>query len=560
MFKIVFLILTFLTTNAFAASYKIPSGADAGVISSNLRKETFSETKKTAIPQKSHINAVPEESKKISLKLKKIKVDGNSVFCNEELAKLTNGLINKKIKLSKIYELANDLTRLYQEKGYVLSFAYVPEQDIENGGNVHIKAVEGFIDDVKFKGVRNGRQSLHDAWKQRLTSSKPLRQQDLESVLVTMNNMPGLTVDSTLSAGKSKNSSNLIIDIEYKKVDGSLSVNNFGNEYVGEFQQAGSVSANSLLGLNERISLKEITSDKIDRLKNADISVNVPLTSYGTMFNVGYYVTNTKPKTELNYEVTGLSEGLNFGLSQPLKTSNNINAAVSAGLKIGKNRNKVNNQKISDIKLSVASLSFQASANDDAFGGSSKFIASVNKGLKAFGSTEKRSVDLGDEEKNPEFTRFNFLFQKRQPITNGVNLQANFSGQFSDDLLPSSQSFSVGGSGSGKGYESSVISADSGLHAMLELNSMLPVSEMKMLKAVQAFAYVEGSWAKKNATKAETKQTRELYSAGLGLRNYLANNIYLNLEVAFPLRKVNNFQDEALKKKTQYYANINFSF
>ncbi|MDE2232322.1 MAG: ShlB/FhaC/HecB family hemolysin secretion/activation protein, partial [Candidatus Omnitrophica bacterium] len=65
--------------------------------------------------------------------IKRIHVQGVTVFAAAKIRAITAGYENKELTLSEIHQITNRITQLYRENGYVLSRAYIPPQKINQG-------------------------------------------------------------------------------------------------------------------------------------------------------------------------------------------------------------------------------------------------------------------------------------------------------------------------------------------------------------------------------------------------------------------------------------------
>src|SRR6201996_7753956 len=74
----------------------------------------------------------------------KIQVEGVKSIPFDEVAQRFTPLVGKDITIGELIEVANGVTRLYQERGYALSFAFIPAQTFENGV-VRVTVVEGYV-------------------------------------------------------------------------------------------------------------------------------------------------------------------------------------------------------------------------------------------------------------------------------------------------------------------------------------------------------------------------------------------------------------------------------
>jgi hemolysin activation/secretion protein len=121
-----------------------------------------------ALPQIRTPNGAPNVSVKIEpnaqqlekllgthLTPSKVQIDGVKAIAFPDVAKHFSPFVGKDTTIGQLVEAANAVTRLYQSRGYALSFAFVPAQAFENGV-VHVTVVEGYVSSVKITGNPGG--------------------------------------------------------------------------------------------------------------------------------------------------------------------------------------------------------------------------------------------------------------------------------------------------------------------------------------------------------------------------------------------------------------------
>jgi len=94
----------------------------------------------------------------IHTKVKQFKFEGNHVFSDEELAKITKPYENVDITTKQLQDVKNKITLYYVNKGYINSGAIFPDQNILNG-IVIIKIIEGKLSKVEVSGNEKLRAS-----------------------------------------------------------------------------------------------------------------------------------------------------------------------------------------------------------------------------------------------------------------------------------------------------------------------------------------------------------------------------------------------------------------
>lgn len=75
--------------------------------------------------------------------LKEVVIEGATVFSQAELTKTYKDYIGQKAELGTIQFIAGRITQLYRDRGFFLSRAVVPQQEVE-AGRVRIVVVEGY--------------------------------------------------------------------------------------------------------------------------------------------------------------------------------------------------------------------------------------------------------------------------------------------------------------------------------------------------------------------------------------------------------------------------------
>jgi len=127
---------------------------------------TPQESDKMVLPAVPKDDGIYKKTGKNIFKLHDVKFEGNSVFSDEELLKVTKDFLNKDVSLSDIEEIRYQLTRYYTDRGYTNSGAIIkPNQTIDKG-LVLFELKEGRLGDVIIAGVEglNPEYIKHRIW------------------------------------------------------------------------------------------------------------------------------------------------------------------------------------------------------------------------------------------------------------------------------------------------------------------------------------------------------------------------------------------------------------
>ncbi|MGH8628610.1 MAG: ShlB/FhaC/HecB family hemolysin secretion/activation protein, partial [Gammaproteobacteria bacterium] len=93
----------------------------------------------------------PALSAQLQVFVKKIKLTGNKVISNEELAEVYAPYENRTLSSEELQALRQALTVYYVNKGYINSGAVIPDQEVKEG-IIEIQIVEGKLTDVELSG------------------------------------------------------------------------------------------------------------------------------------------------------------------------------------------------------------------------------------------------------------------------------------------------------------------------------------------------------------------------------------------------------------------------
>ena len=150
--------------------------------------------------------SIPTNTTKVSIS--DIQVVGSTVFSAQDLEPVVLPYEGRDLGLRELSQVADDVTRLYLENGYITSRAVLSEQSIVDGV-VQIRVVEGSLEDIQIEGTRRLANYVRD--RINLANKTPLNQSDLESQLQLLRADPLVDrIEASLRAGTGEGQSLLI--------------------------------------------------------------------------------------------------------------------------------------------------------------------------------------------------------------------------------------------------------------------------------------------------------------------------------------------------------------
>ncbi|MGL4375231.1 MAG: ShlB/FhaC/HecB family hemolysin secretion/activation protein, partial [Microcoleaceae cyanobacterium] len=186
--------------------------------------------------------------------IQKIEVLGSTILKPEEIEKLTRPFEGRSVTLQELRELAEKITEIYLERGYITSRAILPPQTMR-GGLVKIQIIEGKLATIQIEGNKHLKASYLSS-RIRLGASVPLNPSKLEDQLRLLRLDPLLeNVEASLRAGEKEGESILIVRIvEANRFGSSFSLDNYSPPSVGSERAGLYLRYRNLTGFGDEFS------------------------------------------------------------------------------------------------------------------------------------------------------------------------------------------------------------------------------------------------------------------------------------------------------------------
>lgn len=513
----------------------LPGPADPGRIKSEERIPQFEreDDGSVAIPEGAPLVAAPESAKKIKLVLKEVSIEGATVFSQDELKDIYAGYIGKEVTLDVAWQIAGGITERYRANGYFLSRAYVPGQSVK-GGKIIIKVVEGYIGDVELQddNVSNYviRRYVND-----IKNKKPVKAAEVESFLLRLNDLPGLSFRAVLSLIESQAEANAGA-VKLTLVPGGaasraiISFDNNGSRFLGPYE-ASATFQTSIIPL-QRTTLSTLASIPADELKYGTLTQTAVIAPDTTLELSGGY-TKAIPGFNLEqFEIESISKSLSLGLNYQMirQRDENLN------LKLTFDARNTSSEILNTILTKDRVRAVRASINYDVmdrWNGYNTGSFGYSRGLNKFGSSDEGDLNLSRGDATPDFNKFELSLARLQRISDDWLVALSTVGQFSTDPLFSSEEFGYGGQALGRAYDSSEITGDDGFGASAELrfNGIANLQPVSLTPYV--FYDIGRVWQEGTSSTLSTATSGS--SAGFGVRFDTTFHLSGNIGLAFPL-------------------------
>jgi len=476
--------------------------------------------------------AAEEAGTEISFGLQQVIWNPSEILTKEEIQAVTDAYIGKQVALKDLREMAERITNLYRDKGYMTCGAVLPPQRIHDGV-VEIRLIEGKTGKVNLTGNRFTKTGY-------ITSRIGLKPGEIANTdklnkdLRWFQGTNDVQLRVVMKPGAEEGTTDYdIMVFEPQNQSVTLYVDNDGYETSGRWREGIFYNMKSLTGHRDSLRAHFIRSDGT---KAWALGYSVPISKKGMRLDLDYSGNRTEViKGELknrNLDVTGKSTSFSLTWRVPFHVTDR--SRHEAGLQYINQSTKTDlyhglfpwvDDKINRV---IPYVSFTHYGKDSVFYHKHSFVLSRRSYIDGASDTAK-------------LYRLSSFWQKRN--TNGQFWQARLDGQLGNsDNLSASDRFFIGGVNSVRGYEEGFIGGDKGIAMGIEYH--IPVD-----KAKRFFVYPFFDWGTIGGDIG--MENRTLMSAGIGLEARY-KHLYSTLTVGFPFKK--DFYDDKVDS-----ARVDFS-
>lgn len=479
--------------------------------------------------------AVPPGAAEVRVTVRDVVVEGSTVYSPEALRESYATLIGREVSLADVFAVAEVIQRRYRDDGYVLTRVVVPPQKVADGV-FRMRVVEGFVARVTVEGDVGPVGERVQAYLDRITAVRPVRQQDLERYLLLVTDLPGLTAQGVLRPGTGEvGAAELVVRVERDPFEGYALVNNRGSKYTGRTRGAVSLQESSATALGERLRGFVVSTLGSDEELYGQVAYDQAVGSEGLRLRATLAHDRTRPGHGLgSFDVEGKTTFGDLSAAYPLVRTRARSLYLEGGLQASDSRQEALDERLYHDQLRVLYAGLTADLLDG-WGGRSQLGVGLRQGLSVLGASDEGDADLSRVEGVPDATVVRVQGARYQPFgSTPWGLLTSVKGQYAWDPLLVDEEMGLGGETFGRGYDPSDITGDRGAAMTLELQYTRSV-ETSWLRGYQAYGFYDLGAVWNEDDDPPTKQS--LASAGLGVRTQLAGRVFLDLEVAKPLTR-----------------------
>ena len=454
--------------------------------------------------------------------------------------------------MPELFQARSVITKLYTEKGYVSSGAYIPPQELNNG-TITIAVLEGQLEEINVSGTEH-LSSNYISSRIEAAAGKPINIDTLLSALQLLRLDPLIdNVSAELSAGIRPGTSLLEIKIQEADVfNVATSLNNNRSPSVGTSERSIGINHGNLLGYGDQFNFKYANTNGSNAF---DFAYSLPINSRNGTIGAAYGNNSNdvieQPFTALDIE--SKSRYYELSLRQPIVQQPTKEFALGMSL----------TRTESETFLLEDSFQLSRGANEDgetrisAIRLFQEFVNRNEKEVLAFRSQFSLGVDVLNptinDDGEPDSTFLAWRGQSqwvRRLNDEDFLLLLRGDAQLSGGSLVPLEQFRLGGANSARGYRQDLSLGDNGLFASAELR--IPVLRFKQvdgLVQIAPFFDVGTVW---NSDDVEVTNST-LPSLGVGLNFSMGENFNARLDWGIPLSTV-EAENSSLQEDGIYFS------
>ena len=486
----------------------------------------------------------------------RFEVVGSSVFSDAELAAVLNQYKNRPISLLELYQARSAITKLYTDRGYINTGAYIPPQELEEG-KLTISVVEGQLEAINVTGT-NRLDPEYIRSRIQNNAETPVNVESLLEALQMLRIDPLIeNVSAELSTGIDPGTS--LLEVEIEEADPFKITTQFDNNRspsVGTNRRGAGLIHSNLLGFGDRITFDYNNTEGSDSI---DTSYTLPFNSRNGTLRLAYGYSDNEiiedPFTAL--DIQSEAQYYELGIRQPIVATPESEFAMGLSFSF--------QESDTEILDTPFPLSRGADENGETKIGALRFFqeyvtrddtkvfalrSQFSFGLDVFGATQ-------NADGIPDSTFFAWRGQSQWVRRLDEDFLFLLRGDVqlsSSELVPLEQ-FRVGGFNSVRGYRQDFALGDNGLFASAEMR--IPLFRIRRIGGVMQltpFVDLGTIW-----NSDETEIDNDFLAAvGIGLNFSAGNGFNARLDWGIPLIDVDR-QGDSLQEDGIYFT-INWNF
>ncbi len=411
------------------------------------------------LPQSEAPPASPE------FKLQGLQFQGNTLLLSDTLLQALGPVLGKHYDLAGLQALADRISDIYTERGYLFVRAELPPQEVL-AGQVQIHIVEGRLGAAVVQSDTPDWAQQAQPFVAALQEGAPVRGALLERTGLILSDLPGVQADTQLQPGTQDGQTALNVTLTpTERFSGEVGLDNQGNRFSGQQRAHANLNLNSPFLLGDQIKLYTLTTD--EALWLGSLSYSLPMGGDGLRGTASLARTSYQlGKDFASLQAYGTAKVVAAGLSYPWLRSQPANLSFLGNYQYKQlHDNKESTQTNTHKTSQSLPLTAQFDGRDNA-GGTNFGALTWTPGRLRLDST-LLAADAGQT--RGRYQKLNLDVTRVQQLSPSLSLQARVAAQWASQNLDSSESFTLGGPSGVRAYPTGETNGDEGQLTQLEL-------------------------------------------------------------------------------------------
>ncbi|MBQ9291666.1 MAG: ShlB/FhaC/HecB family hemolysin secretion/activation protein [Campylobacter sp.] len=487
-----------------------------------------------------------ENNQKLAVSISNIEISGNSLLNAKTLDEFKAKFENNIDDLQSLNDAIKALENFYLDKGFVTTRVGI---DLENSdfanGKLNLVVSEGKIEKYIFDGKeRNAKQYLTFPKRK----DKILNLRDLDRGVENLGN------EASIEILPSNLQNHSIIDINTtarKKFNANVNFNNHGTSDSGKNRIRLGASLDDGMGFGESFSgyyqERAVKHRQDKNSKNYAFNFSLPIGYY----DIGYGFSKSDYRQKINamsnsYMSSGATYNQNYYISRLFYANNKHKFSIKSNLNLKKIENYIDDTKLTMSSRRLSILSFTPSYMGQVGGGLVSAELGFHYGLRHFGANKDDEWYRDETTPKAKFDKYTIDISYYKPISNW-HYKFTFSGQYSNDILYSSEKLYIGDETSVRGFRDSGLQGEKGYFVRNELG----YDGFRFIKPFIAYDF----GGVKDTYCTEYCNGQNLQGITLGSRF-----AYKNLEALFEISHALKYPSVLITNKFESYFSVSLNF
>ncbi|MBR9804927.1 ShlB/FhaC/HecB family hemolysin secretion/activation protein [bacterium] len=372
-----------------------------------------------------------------------------------------------KLSLAQCQDAADSVSRYFQQQGYFLARAVVPAQRVSDG-EVKIQIFSGKLGAVSAPDLRLYRE----AWATHVfdgSLDQPVMERQMESMMLRVNDLPGLSASGVFGAGESIGQTQLrITPNQEDKLAFALRADNYGLDSSGEYRLTANATINNVTTNADRLSVTGLVGVDPNDIRYG--ALNYAAWLPGLVHSVSFDLSRNDYDISDRFSPSALDGETDIGAitvrSQWLR-QRALNIATEAGLAVKQAEADFTTFMMPlEDNITVASVGVLFDAIDTRFRGLNQGALHYYRGLNSTLGSIGRSGDTDTTIRagqSGDFDKYVASFSRVQTLSRQQSLWLRVQGQYSSNVLSSLEQMSLGGPYSVRAYPVAEFVRDKGV-------------------------------------------------------------------------------------------------